>query len=51
MAKVDLALQLAIESPGLPKEPEVRSWAEAALSEAGLDCQFFGFTFFDLDDP
>ena len=35
MATVDLALQRAIESPGLPEEPDVQKWAEAALSGRG----------------
>ena len=34
---LDLDLQIALDMPGLPTEPEFRRWAEAAL--AGADCQ------------
>lgn len=34
---LELDLQIALDMPGLPAEPEFRRWAEAAL--AGADCR------------
>jgi probable rRNA maturation factor len=34
---LDLDVQIALASPGLPAEPELRRWAEAALAGADYD--------------